>query len=139
MRPGEVLGCINARKNTGGCGTVEECSTCGAVLAILAGLRGEQALRECRITRFREGRQESLDLQVWTTPLTYEGEAFTVFAVSDISHEKRRRTLEDIFFHDILNMVGSIKGFSELLRTYDLANKEEIFQLIQSATEQTIS
>lgn len=138
MRPGEVLDCIHARKTAGGCGTTEECSTCGAVLAILAGLRGEQAVRECRVTRCREGRQESLDLQVWTTPLAYEGEAFTVFAVSDISHEKRRRALENIFFHDVLNLVGSIKGFAELLRTYDPADKEKIFELVQGAAEQTI-
>jgi signal transduction histidine kinase len=138
MRPGEVLDCIHARKTAGGCGTAEECSTCGAVLGILAGLQGEQAVRECRVTRCREGRQESLDLQVWATPLTYEGEALTVFAVSDISHEKRRRALENIFFHDILNLVGSIKGFAELLRTYDPADKEKIFELVQSAAEQSI-
>ncbi|PLX78318.1 MAG: histidine kinase [Desulfuromonas sp.] len=138
MRPGEILSCINSSKSPAGCGTSEECSTCGAVLAILAGLKGEKAIKECRVTRSREGKYESLDLQVWSTPLTHNDENFTVFAVNDISHEKRRKVLEKVFFHDILNLVGSIKGFTELLRTYDPADKERIFELVQSAAEQTI-
>lgn len=138
MRPGEVLNCIHSSNATGGCGTTEACSTCGAVLAILAGLKGERAMRECRITRCAEGQQESLDLQVLTTPLVFEGEAFTVFAINDISHEKRRQALEKIFFHDVLNLLGSIKGFAELLHTYNPTDREEIFSLIQSAAEQTI-
>lgn len=138
MRPGEILNCINTRNSPGGCGTSEECTTCGAVLAILAGLQGEKAIKECRVTRSREGKIESLDLQVWSTPLTHNDENFTVFAVNDISHEKRRKVLEKVFFHDILNLVGSIKGFTELLRTYDPADKERIFELVQSAAEQTI-
>ncbi len=138
LRPGEVLGCVQAEKAEGGCGTAEECSTCGAVLAILASLSGGKAVRECRVTRRFDGRLESLDLEVLTTPLIHEGESFAVFAVKDISHEKRRHALEKIFFHDILNLVGSIKGFSELLRTYNLANKEDIFALILHAADQTI-
>lgn len=137
-RPGEVLQCVQAGKTEGGCGTTEECSTCGAVLAILAGLSGEKAVRECRVTRCLDGSMESLDLEVMTTPLVHEGEHFAVFAVKDISHEKRRNVLEKIFFHDILNLVGSIKGFSELLRTYNLADREDIFELIQHAADQTI-
>jgi len=138
LRPGEALGCIHARESEGGCGTTEECSTCGAVLAILASLRGEQAVRECRVTRCREGQMEALDLQIWTTPLAYEGESFTIFAVSDISHEKRRRALEKIFFHDILNLVGGIKGFADLLQTGQSVDTREIFELVQSAAAQTI-
>jgi len=138
MRPGEVLDCIHAKRTEGGCGTTEECSTCGAVLAILAGLNGEKAVRECRVTRRLEEGVEALDLQVFTTPLSCKGEAFTLFAVNDISQEKRRQALEKIFFHDILNLIGGIKGFAELLRTYNPSDQEEIFGLIQSAAEQTI-
>ncbi len=75
---------------------------------------------------------------VWATPLEFQGEAFTVFALSDISHEKRRRTLERIFFHDVLNVIGSIKGLAELLRTYDPADRREIYSMIEGAAEQTI-
>jgi signal transduction histidine kinase len=138
LRPGEVLGCIHAEAEAGGCGTADPCSTCGAVLAILAGLTGRKEVRECRVTRCAEGRQECLDLLVWATPLTHAGEAFTVLAISDISHEKRRRVLEKLFFHDILNVIGSIRGFTELLQDYPLAQRDEIYALIQAAAQQAI-
>jgi len=138
LRPGEALDCIHARSSEGGCGTVENCSTCGAVLSILAGLAGQKDVRECRITRCLDGRIEAMDLQVQAVPLKYREEKFTVFAVADISHEKRRSALESIFFHDILNLAGSIKGFAELLRDYDLADKEDVFPLIHAAAERVI-
>jgi signal transduction histidine kinase len=138
LRPGEALDCIHARRTEGGCGTTENCSTCGAVLAILAGLAGKKDVRECRITRFLQGRMEAMDLEVHAVPLDYREERFTVFAVSDISHEKRRVVLESLFFHDILNVAGSIKGFAELLRDYDPADKEEIFALIHAASERVV-
>lgn len=138
LRPGEALDCIHARRTEGGCGTSENCSTCGAVLSILAGLAGKRDVLECRITRCVQGRMESMDLKVHAVPLDYRDERFTIFAVSDISHEKRRVVLESLFFHDILNIAGSIKGFAELLRDYDPVDKEGIFALIHSAAERVV-
>jgi len=138
LRPGEVLDCVHARRTEGGCGTTENCSTCGAVLATLGALSGQPEVRECRITRCPQGRLQAMDLRVEAVPLVYGGERFTVFSASDISHEKRRAALESIFFHDILNVAGSIKGFAELLRDYDPADKQEIFAHIHSASERVI-
>jgi len=138
LRPGEALDCIHAHRTEGGCGITENCSTCGAILSILAGLAGKKDVRECRITRHVQGRMVAMDLEVQSVPLDYRGEKFTLVAVSDISHEKRRVVLESLFFHDILNVAGSIKGFAELLRDYDPAGKEEIFALIHAAAERVI-
>jgi signal transduction histidine kinase len=138
QRPGEALDCIHTRRTEGGCGTTENCSTCGAILSILAGIAGKKDVRECRITRHVQGRMEAMDLEVQSVPLDYRGEKFTVVTVSDISHEKRRVVLESLFFHDILNVAGSIKGFAELLRDYDLADKQDIFALIHAASERVI-
>ncbi|MEJ2700138.1 MAG: hypothetical protein P8Z70_10840, partial [Desulfuromonadales bacterium] len=138
QRPGEALGCLHATENEGGCGTSEACSTCGAVLAILAGIQGKRDVRECRMIRKNGDRPENLDLMVWATPFTYAGEDFTVFSVSDISHEKRRQALERIFFHDILNVAGSVRGFTELLKNYQPQNREEIYDLLHQGAEQII-
>ena len=138
QRPGEALGCLHAFENEGGCGTSEACSTCGAVLAILAGLRGKRDVRECRMMRKNGGRVENLDLMVWATPFSYTEEEFTVFSVTDISHEKRRQALERIFFHDILNVAGSVRGFAEVLKTYRPENREEIYDLLYQAADQII-
>lgn len=138
LRPGEVLRCVHAGREPGGCGTAEPCTACGMVAAILASLSGRKEVRECRFLRQHEGHTEAIDLLVWATPLAFGNESFSIFALSDISHQKRRRALERIFFHDVLNVVGSIKGFSELLQTYDPEDRRDIYAMIQAAADQTI-
>ena len=113
-RPGEAVNCLNAH-GEGGCGTDEKCSTCGAVLAILAAQGGESDSRECRILVKSGDRTEAIDLRVHAAPLEAGGERFVAFYLADISHEKRRRVLERIFFHDVLNTAGVLKAYSEEL------------------------
>ena len=114
QRPGELFACIHASETHGGCGTTEFCRTCGAVNAILNGLAGKADVRECSI--IRHPNNEALDLRVYTTPLLVEDEPYTFFAIADISDEKRRRALDRIFFHDILNSAGGLHGLVELLK-----------------------
>lgn len=113
-RPGEALQCVHARDAAAGCGTSEFCRTCGAVKAILASQGGRPDVQECRVTR--QPRGDALDLRVQAAPFEAGGMPLTIFSVTDISDEKRRKALERIFFHDILNTAGGIKGFSELLK-----------------------
>jgi signal transduction histidine kinase len=116
MRPGEALNCIHAFESDGGCGTTEFCSTCGAVQAILNAQTGDKDIQECRIIRQNDcGAEDALDLRVWATPLQLNGNTYTIFAVNDISNEKRRRILERVFFHDIRNTAGAIQGLAELV------------------------
>jgi signal transduction histidine kinase len=112
-RPGEVFYCLHAKETEGGCGTTEFCRTCGTIHAILNSQQGQMNEQECLISR--EGDLGSLDLKVLATPLTIQNEMFTVFAITDISHEKRRRALERIFFHDVFNTIGGLKGQVEIM------------------------
>lgn len=115
-RPGELFGCIYAEAGPGGCGTSEFCRECGAVKAILGGLAGRLEIQECRMLRRVEHGLQALDLRVHSVPFAVNGEDYTVFSVLDVSHEKRRRILERIFFHDILNTAGGVCGLLGLLR-----------------------
>jgi signal transduction histidine kinase len=135
MRPGEVLGCVHAFETEGQCGTTEFCQTCGAVRAILSSLNGKESVQECRITLQS---QQSLDLRVWATPLQVGEEPFSVFAVKDISHEKRRRVLERVFFHDILNVAGGLRGFADLLQDAPPDELEYIQQAISDLSSQLV-
>ena len=109
-RPGEAFACIHSEKSESGCGTSEFCRECGALKAILEGLSGARSVQECRMTRVHKGVEESLDLQILATPLEYQGTRYTLLAIHDISHEKRRRALERIFFHDVINLAGGMEG-----------------------------
>jgi len=136
-RPGEALSCVHASESAGGCGTTEFCRECGAVRAILSSLRGCEDVQECRVIR-TDG--DALDLRVRTQPMLLNDKRYSLFAVSDISHEKRRRVLERIFFHDILNTAGGMLGVAELLRDGSVAEvadfKDTVFLLAASLVDE---
>jgi hypothetical protein len=139
QRPGEILNCVHCREMPGGCGTSQACRHCGAVLAILAGLEGQKVVLECRLSvTGDQGSPESLDLQVWASPLTVESEPYTFVAISDLSDLKRRRALERIFFHDILNTAGGLRGLAGLLEGVDQTDLPGLAKSLRLAAEQLV-
>jgi len=127
-RPGEALDCCHARENASGCGTTEACQVCGAFRAVLQGLQGKPLLEECRIARSGEG--EGLDLLVLATPLVVDGHNYTMLAIRDVSHEKRRRALERIFFHDIMNTAVGMRGYAGMLKKTPAHQVEEVGETV---------
>jgi hypothetical protein len=115
LRPGEILDCRHALEAEHGCGTGEACRSCGAVETILSALAGNQSSHECRIMRDTPRGFEALDLKVWGTPFRWQGMELAILVAVDISHEKRRKVLERLFFHDILNTAGAIDGLARVL------------------------
>ena len=81
---------------------------------------------------------EGLDLRVWATPVEIGGEELTVFAVSDIAHEKRRSALERVFFHDVLNTAGGLRGYVELLGETEPDEVAEVVGIVRGLTEKLI-
>jgi len=116
LRPGEAFGCVHAMEEPAGCGTSRSCKYCGAVNAILTSQRSaEPVSNECRILCQPETGVAALDLRVWATPLLVQQSQYTVFAIRDTADEQRRRVLERLFFHDVLNSAGSLRGIVDLL------------------------
>jgi signal transduction histidine kinase len=138
-RPGEILRCVRTLGGENcGCGTTEFCRTCGAVKSILAGLAGKRDVQECRMTRLAGGRMEALDLLVSSTPFELGGRTYVVFAVRDISHEKRRNALEHIFFHDILNTAGGLREISALIADEAPAGVESLAEVARDTSARLV-
>ncbi len=115
-RPGELFGCVHPPEGPDGCGTARFCATCGAVEAILQGSKQqEQVTRECRLSVQAPGGIQAIDLRVTATPVAVNADRLTVCAVEDISDRKRLAVLQRMFFHDVLNTAGGIKGYAEML------------------------
>lgn len=111
LRPGEVLACTNARP--AGCGTSPACETCGALGAILGCARKERAVAGQCVIPTDGG--ASLEFDVRATPIQLAGEWFTVLSMRDVSAEKRREALEQVFFHDVLNTVSGMRAWTHRL------------------------
>ncbi|PKP00871.1 MAG: histidine kinase [Bacteroidetes bacterium HGW-Bacteroidetes-9] len=133
-RPGEILDCLHAADEISGCGTSESCRYCGAVNAILECQRtGKSSTRECRITA---GQGENIiwqDLLVTASPFVFNDKDYVIFSIKDISDQKRRKVLERMFFHDVLNTATGLNGLllalkgstdsSEMIEYIDIAEK----------------
>jgi len=137
-RPGEALGCVNANAGQGGCGTSRHCRNCGTVLAILEAIDGAVADGQCKLLRREQSVLEGLDLHVNASPLTFDDNKYIIFAITDISHETRRRSMEHIFFHDVLNLAGGINGLIEVLRTTCSAGDSESELSVLHSASQTL-
>jgi hypothetical protein len=139
-RPGEALSCIHSKTMEGGCGTSESCRACGAVNAITTSIKeNRKVVNECRITTEIEDVEEFYDYEVTASPFNWEGERFTIFSVADISGIKRKRMLERIFFHDILNTAGNMKNISELIpQLNDQAKKDELLVLLGRVSNELV-
>jgi hypothetical protein len=140
MRIGEAFNCIHWPEGNRGCGTSQFCETCGALQAILNNQqRGGEDIQECTITLRADEGERALDLRVTASNLDLGGK-FTVFALADISDEKRRAVLERMFFHDVLNTTAGVRHLLEVLPALsDLYRQETTylaFQLVKYLIEE---
>jgi len=117
LRPGEVLGCVHVDEGPEGCGTSKACGRCGAVLTILAAQRqGCPVEGECLLSAHTGGKWDAHEFQVRATPLEIGGHAFLVLVMRDVSAQKRREVLEQVFLHDLMNTLQGLRGWTELLQ-----------------------
>jgi len=123
-KPGDALACEHAMQSILGCGTTEFCTNCGAAKASPPMHQPvNDAAQECRIRQ--EGSGKAFDFRVQTAPFPGGDDSLYLFFLTDISHEKRRRALERIFFHDVANIAVGMVGMSRILCEKELGPKKE--------------
>ncbi len=123
-RLGEALECIHADEMPGGCGTSRYCSTCGAVIAMVAAMESDETtVRKCHIESSGGGKAVDLSFEVRSCPIEVEGIKFILLFLRDISAQERWDAMERVFFHDINNVLGSVIGSSELLKLNNLVDE----------------
>ncbi len=137
-RPGEFLSCENVVTHKKACGTSEKCEYCGAFNAIEAAWKtNEKIVHECKITSIKDNHKFQLDLEITVTPMFYE-EQYMIVSIADISEKKHKELLERIFFHDILNIAGSLSGIIQLYPKFNTDEKQEYLSVMNSLTDQII-
>ncbi len=138
-RIGEALRCEHSAEGPNGCGTTRFCRNCGAAKATFRCLaRREPGAEECRILREPGASLPALDLLVWATPIHVGGHRFMVFTARDTTDEKRRSVLERIFFHDVLNAAGGLRGVVDLLPESDPGEQLELCEMAARLSSQLV-
>lgn len=139
LRPGEAFNCIHSRDTLGGCGTSESCQVCGTVMAILECQRlNKRVQQEASLSAMVGTKRVAFDLLISATPFRFMEHPLVIVSLTDISHEKRRKNLERIFFHDVLNTAGNIHNLSEILYQSNPESYQELFDLVYIASSQLV-
>jgi signal transduction histidine kinase len=73
--------------------------------------------KECRITTQGNTVSGSLEFMTTSAPLIMNEEHYYIVSLTDTSHEKRRKILERVFFHDVINIAGGLKNIIELMQS----------------------
>jgi len=136
LRPGEAIQCIHAHDMPGGCGTSKFCPTCGMAVAIVASLEsGQPEHRICVATVERDGECADLYLQVHASPITSEGQRFTLLFLQDITAHQQRAALERVFFHDITNLIQALRMTTHLLDVGGAHNAGQLTERVKQITQ----
>jgi len=94
MRPGDMLGCVNALESCGGCGTTAHCTVCGSYRAIVDAQVGYGQTQICRMVRRRAGEDESVPLEVWAAPLEVSGQRLILVCLTSATDRLLRDRLD---------------------------------------------
>lgn len=121
LRIGEAIGCSNCDLESGGCGAGEECGSCRILYGLSNLSRPEE---EEAATLFRTN-GEALHVKISVSPFSFMDDQLLAVSLRVVSHEERKSALERIFYHDILNSAGVLKGLIGLLNEH-YAEKGEI-------------
>ncbi|WP_026882773.1 sensor histidine kinase [Clostridium akagii] len=114
---GETLSCIHAFKNQCGCGTASACKNCSADNIVLKSIIvNEEFEDEISIIRKIDGFDTPLNLFEKVAPIEINDEIFHLVSFIDATDSVIRRTMEKIFFHDVINTAGALKGILNLLK-----------------------
>jgi K+-sensing histidine kinase KdpD len=134
-RPGEVVSCEHAGEKAAGCGTARACAYCGVVNTVLESEKdGVRVSKEAHISTLENKKYKSWDMNVISTPITFNNEIYYVLILQDLSEKKRIAALERIFFHDLLNSVGGLYGLLSVLKD-ELHSREQTKELISLSEE----
>ncbi|PLX17172.1 MAG: histidine kinase [Marinilabiliales bacterium] len=116
-RPGEILLCEHSNVGPRGCGTSEKCQYCSALNVVLK-CQSENTRVESEATIVSKVRGETVifEFGIVVNPFEFKLNRYYILSLFDISDKKRRMALERIFLHDVMNQVGSLNGFLDLIK-----------------------
>jgi hypothetical protein len=140
LRMGDVFSCVNVSQGPSGCGTSEMCRFCGLITGIQETVANESPTTKEVMMAVKEG-HETLEFQAAFSPLSIDGEVYVACCLRDVSHEHRRRSLEKVFFHDLLNTASGISGLAHLLAetpTSESIGTGDLHEMIATLSDQLL-
>lgn len=129
--PGAIIGCINALEDSASCGANEVCKSCGVTQAIRECLGQNEMVEKAWTTTVQKAGELALfDFRLRATPVRDGMHQFVLLLIQAGSETTSREALERAFYHDVLNMIGGLLGWSKMLREHEAADAGQIVDRI---------
>lgn len=139
LRPGEFFGCAYHNDSPFGCGESERCKYCGAVEAVRESqMYNKPVSKEASLIIVENDVEKALDLNVTAVPFVHREIYFTLVTIQDISHEKRRKALEQLFFQDLIDKTVRIQSVTGSYRSEENPDKA-LLDFIERLSNELIS
>lgn len=114
LRLGESLHCKYAFDEPNGCGTTQYCSSCGAAIAMMSAIDNNVTSEQiCALKEQIDGHSDEICLLVKAQPFNVNHRRWILVYAQDVSQQQFWSSMEDVFFHDINNMLASMKIVSD--------------------------
>ncbi|AVM52493.1 signal transduction histidine kinase [Bacteroides zoogleoformans] len=131
QQPGDFLHCTNATHSPGGCGSSEYCAECKLRNSVKEALDSSRVVHE-EVVLSVDYNQKMI-LQETATPFEFEGNKYAAIFVINVSERKQEQMLERVFFHDMMNLVGALGNFVNILKE---TPEQEILNEVKRLTDQ---
>ena len=140
LRPGEALNCIHARKHESGCGTGKVCRSCGAAIAMVSSLKEHRSVEEnCAVMVNSIKKPKNYFFRLKATPVKIKEKDFLFLTLQDCTRLQELKAVENVFFHDMTNVVSAISGLSEFGRLCEKNELPEVFATISNNAKRLIN
>lgn len=138
MRPGDLFTCINAVHSKHGCGSSVNCPHCRLRNNIYKVQKTHLPVETEVVLTLANNTM--LSLLITATPFFYEEHEFIAVFLRNVSDKRRIEMMEHVFFHDMLNLTGTLNNFIKLMEDdKSLEVFEEIKKLSGMIVDQVTS
>lgn len=121
LRLGDIFHCTHAQDDAGGCGVAGPCRFCGVLRAEQDVGRQGRSVERCLVMQDDGG---AFEFDVGASAVRVEGEQFIVFAIRDVTSERRRELIESIFFHDVFNIAAALLTMVEVFQRVEEGRRD---------------
>jgi len=137
LLPGEALGCVRTAESVNVCTRDPGCDACGANRTLALGLTEGEAHGEWQVSLAINDNVETREFDLHVKRLAgILPEPLWVASLRETGEERRKEALQRLFFHDLLNVTGGIRGLTQLIPEMGEKDRDECLSLLDRLSMQ---
>lgn len=136
LRPGDILQCTNAVNGPRGCGSTLRCKHCNLRKCVVEALK-QQEFQNREVTLIN-AENKMMAIRITATPFVLDNKNFVSISSIDITDSKRKQLMESLFFHDLINLAGSLSGYLDVVGNFEPKEAMEHLPQMRLIAEQVV-